>query len=129
MARLKRKKPSGMYTIYKELLERLPRTYPQPSLIVHDSLIEMRDYFWYAEKELPDDPGYPPFAFCDGINNTIHVSLQMNKESRENMIKIYLHEIGHLYAFKKYGEKDKRWMTLKRPKNLQIVLLLDGYLN
>lgn len=109
MTRPRRKKSTGVCRIYRDLLERLPNTYPQPSLVVHSSLSELYNYYWSDDEKDPGDPGHPPFAFCDGSDDTIHVSVQLNREPRESIVWYYLHELGHLYALHKYGEKDKRW--------------------
>ena len=114
MTRPRRKKSTGICRIYRELLGRLPNTYPQPSLIVYSSLYELHKNYWSDDDGYdPGDPGHPPFAFCDGTDNTIHVSVQLNREPRESIIWYYLHELGHLYALQKYGESDKRWSKYK----------------
>jgi len=114
MTRPRKKKSTGICRIYRDLLERLPNTYPQPTLVVHSSLFELHDYYWSDEcDEDPGDPGHPPFAFCDGTDDTIHISVQLNRNSRENIVWYYLHELGHLYALHKYGEEDRRWKEYK----------------
>lgn len=107
------KKPTGICHIYKKLLERLPKTYPKPKLIVHPNLSELYSYFCGNSEGIRKDPGYPPQAFCDGDDNTIHVPIQLNRETREDIVKLYLHEIGHLYALNRYGEGNRRWSVYK----------------
>ena len=108
-----KKKPSGICSIYRKLLERLPSTYPQGKLIVHASLTELNECYWNDDSEDPGDPGHPPFAYCDGNDNSIHVATQLHKETRESIIWYFLHEIGHLYAYQHYGSKDRRWKNYR----------------
>ena len=111
----RRKKSTGICRIFKDLIKRLPSTYTQANLVVHSSLSELHNYYWsFAGEVDSEDPGHSPFAFCVGINNSIHVSIQLNREPRESVVWYYLHEIGHLYALQKYGKKDCRWDNYKK---------------
>jgi hypothetical protein len=100
-----------MYRIYTQLVARLPSTYPRATLVVHVNLTELIRYYWDSEGEElePGDPGHSPFGFCDGEDNTIHVSYTLIKESTSAIIWYFLHELGHLYALQQYGEKDPRF--------------------
>ena len=104
-----------MYKIYTKLIKRLPSTYPRATLVVHVNLTELIGYYWDSEGEELDrgDPGHPPFAFCDGEDNTIHVSYTLIKESTSQIVWYFLHELGHLYALQHYGDKDNRWKNYK----------------
>ena len=95
---------------YQLLLNRLPSTYPQPELIIHQSIQKLRDR--YDEYEV-DDNGNPPYAFCNAEDNTIHVSVVFNKETQASLLWFLLHELGHSYALQKYGEENKRWKDIK----------------
>lgn len=96
---------SKISKIYQSLIERLPSTYPQANLIIHSSISNLRECYRKSEGE--DE--YPPYAFCDSDDNTIHVSVAFNNETARSISWYFLHEIGHLYAFQRYGERDIRW--------------------
>lgn len=103
-----------MYKIYTKLIERLPSTYPHPTLVVHVNLTELIRYYWDDEGEMDrGDPGHSPYAFCDGIDSTIHVSYTLIKEPTNTILWYFLHELGHLYALQQYGKSDKRWGDYK----------------
>ncbi len=97
--------------LYLELLKRLPSTYPKADLIVHNSTKALRQLYTKAEGR--EEEGEPPYAFCDANDNTIHVSLAFEQEYKPNIVWYFLHEIGHLFAFQKYGWKDPRWDDYK----------------
>jgi Zn-dependent peptidase ImmA (M78 family) len=104
----------GIRGIYRSLLERLPSTYPKPNLIVHHSLSELADRYWDgAEEPHTGDPGHPPFAFCDGDKQTIHIAAQLNREPVESIVWYYLHELGHLFALQRYGEHSDKFKKYK----------------
>jgi len=97
--------------IFSKLMRRLPSTYPKAVLVIHRSIKKLESYYWETEGTAldPGDPGLPPFAFCDGEDNSIHVAYPLYKESSRNISWYLLHEMGHLVALQKYGEKDLRW--------------------
>lgn len=100
-------KESKIVKAYKSILSRLPTTYPQAKLIVHKTITDLRKY--YEEECNGDEEGAPPYAFCNSVDNTVHVSYAFYKESIESMSWYFCHEIGHLYALQKFGESDLRW--------------------
>lgn len=105
MPRLKRR---GICKIYKDLLSRLPSTYPKPSLVVHSNLTMLNESFKDCGPQCLEDD-ISPVAYCDPEDYTVHVADSIRKCPVEQMVFYYLHEIGHLYALKRYGEIDPRW--------------------
>lgn len=97
---------SRISKIYQAVLARLPSTYPQAKLVIHQTITELRDCY---KSTNGDEEGEPPYAFCDSADNTIHVSHAFYNENIQSMVWYYLHEIGHLYSLQKYGEDDPRW--------------------
>lgn len=100
-----------VYELYHKILDRLPSTYPKAVLTIYDTLEELHQYFY---KYYEDDPllakGSPPNAFCDETY-VVHIPLSLGDKqwTTYNLALHYLHEIGHLYALKKYGIEDLRW--------------------
>ena len=117
--RKKTRNSRRMYQVYTKLLKRIPSTYPRPTLVVHVNLFELVRYYWDSEGRAVEsgDPGHPPFAFCDGEDNTIHISYTLIKESNNTIIWYFLHELGHLYALHKYGESNSKWNNYKIGEN------------
>lgn len=103
-------KTSKVSTVFSRILDRLPSTYPQATLEIHQSLkaLETKYYKMHGTALDPGDPGHPPFAFC-GRDKSIHVAYVMNKEDVCQISWYILHEMGHLLALQKYGENDLRW--------------------
>lgn len=101
--------------IFSRLVRRLPSTYPKAVLVVHKSLKKLQSYYWETSGTAldPGDPGHSPFAYCDGEDNSIHVASNLNKESAREIGWYLLHEVGHLRALQKFGEKDPRWDDYK----------------
>jgi len=102
---------------FSKVKERLPSTYPQASLVVHMTEEELKRY-WYdceggEDEEFEEGdlsmPAYEPFGFCNATTNTIHVHAGLGKETVREICRIILHEMGHLFAYMRYGEKDRRW--------------------
>ena len=107
MARKKRKlRGTGIHNIFRQLQERLPSTFPQAKLVVHPSFV---DLFMKGFK----GRGAPPFAYCEGKDNTIHVVTQLYREDLDIILWFYLHEMGHLYALQRYGIDDYRFSDNK----------------
>ena len=104
-----------VHLIFKKVKERLPSTYPHVKLVIYSSLKKLIEYYWKTSGTAldPGDPGHPPFAFCDGDDYSIHIASCLGYESALNISWYLLHEIGHLQALKKYGEKDLRWDDYK----------------
>lgn len=103
---MSKSRESKIDKVYQALLDRLPATYPNAELIVHQTITELRNCFNSCDG---DDDGEPPYAFCDSDDNTIHVSQAFYNENIQSMCWYFLHEIGHLYALDKYGCDDERW--------------------
>jgi hypothetical protein len=106
-------KQSDFRKLYIKVLNRLPSTYPQPKLVIHSSIIDLRNSYW---DETPSDYDlqHPPIAWCDMSDTSVHVALtNLRKEDVSNVLFYYLHEIGHLYAYKKYGLKSLKWKDRK----------------
>lgn len=95
--------------IYQLLLERLPSTYPQATLVIHKTLTSLRKSYFKGETPDIDDP----FAFCNSSDMSIHASKSFYKIDTNDIVFYLLHEVGHLYAYKKYGDKDIRWEDYK----------------
>ena len=100
---------SKILKVYQLLTERLPATYPHAILVVHPSMRKLRECYGKSESE----DGYPPWAFCDSDDNTIHVSATFNDETTQLISWYFLHEIGHLYALQRYGDQDEKWKNSK----------------
>ena len=97
--------------VFSRIVRRLPSTYPKALLVIHPSLRKLESYFWETGGTAldPGDPGHPPFAYCDGEDNSIHVASILNKDSARQISWYLLHEIGHLQALRRYGDYDSRW--------------------
>jgi Zn-dependent peptidase ImmA (M78 family) len=99
--------------LYEKILDRLPSTYPKPKLIIHSSMKKLKSSYWDTNT-YDKDYDAPPVAWCGIKDNTIHVALtNLKTEDIYNIIFNYLHEIGHLYAFHKYGFNNQRWLDDK----------------
>lgn len=94
---------------YDSLMDRLPSTYPHATLVIHEDLCDLRKRYWRGSAESRSAADYEPLAFCDGEKNTIHVPLDLAEEECQKILWYMLHEIGHLYALRRYGWRDKRW--------------------
>lgn len=100
-----------IYRIFNKIVNRFPQTFPRVALVVHTSLDDLQQYYINTEgKEPPEDL---PFAFCDGNTYTVHVHLTMNDETLHDITWYFLHELGHLYAHHKYGDRDPKWTDFK----------------
>lgn len=97
-----------IYKIYNKVFKRLPKTYPKAGLVVHTNLEELQKYYIDSEGKAYGDESLP-FAFCDANTNTIHVHLTISDEPIASIAWYYLHEIGHLYAYQRYGIEDRKW--------------------
>lgn len=90
--------------------KRLPSTHPSAILVLHMSEVELQHYFYtQLESNGVDPPAYKPDAFCDVISTSVHLHTGVNKLKIKRIAFIILHEIGHLYAYAKYGCDDFRW--------------------
>jgi len=100
-----------IYCVFDRLVKRLPSTYPQIKLRIYPTLSLLQQEYWSDQSKLAldaGDPGTSPYAFCDD-NNIIHVHIAIGRDPVDQIYFYLLHEIGHLYALKKYGKKDPRW--------------------
>jgi hypothetical protein len=107
MARKKKLNGTGIHNIFNQLGERLPSTFPQARLVVHPNFL---DLFMTGFR----GRGAPPFAYCDVKDNTIHVAAKLYREDLEIILWFYLHEMGHLYAFQRYGADDDKFADEKK---------------
>ena len=97
--------------VFDLITERLPKTYPKAKLIIHSSLSELACE--YQRGSHGDKQGPPPFGYCDNRDNSIHVAALLSREEHCDVAWYLLHEMGHLYAYARYGEKDRRWRNYK----------------
>lgn len=99
--------------LYEDILNRLPSTYPKPKLIIHSSMKNLKLSYWETNT-YDKDYDAPPVAWCGIKDNTIHVArTNLQTEDIHNILFYFLHEIGHLYAFHKYGFNNPRWLDDK----------------
>lgn len=91
--------------IFKKIKKHLPYKLPDPKIIIHKSKDSLISYYYLITI---DENGYDyhPYAFCDPIENTIHLHRDM--DSDEEIAFFILHEIAHLYAYSNYGPNDIR---------------------
>lgn len=94
--------------LWDKIIKRLPVGYPKSSLVIHLSEKELEKYFFEFYEYPGKDRKDPPYAFCDYNANTIHVHATMSELSHKMISSYLLHEIGHIYAFNKYGLNDPR---------------------
>lgn len=94
--------------IWNRISKRMPSTYPRASLVIHLSQKELEEYFFEFYKYSKADHAYMPYSFCDANVNTIHVHATMAENTVKEIARYLLHEIAHLLAYEKYGEKDPR---------------------
>jgi len=94
--------------VWDKLTKRLPSTYPRASIVMHMSEGELEEYFFEFYECSQKDRESPPYAFCDPNLDTIHVHANMACETSKQIAWYLLHEEGHLYAYKKYGQDDPR---------------------
>ena len=108
--------------IYNIIKERLPSTYYKPKLVFYedeDSLV--------LTNKLKKEEGYNIYACVDPESQTIHLPLKMsfrhynkngnsfsrdmklNKMSDEDIAHTLLHELAHMYGFKRYGSESKQY--------------------
>ena len=97
--------------VFDLILQRLPSTYPKAKLIIHSSISELT--YEYQRGSHGDKQGPPPFGYCDNRDNSVHVVAQLSREKHYDVAWYLLHEIGHLYAYERYGERDRRWSDYK----------------
>lgn len=94
---------------YQKILERLPKSYPKPKLVIHKTNAGLYKSYWGLGVQF-DLKKYMMVAWCSSADYTVHTSSEVLKTEEEcNLLFYYLHEIGHLYAYERYGEEDKRW--------------------
>jgi Zn-dependent peptidase ImmA (M78 family) len=112
-------KTAKISRVFSKITRRLPSTYPKTLLVIHSSLKKLQSYFLETGGTAldPGDPGHPPFAYCDGEDNSIHVASVLNRDSARQISWYLLHEIGHLRALQKYGEEDSRWDDYKQAEH------------
>jgi hypothetical protein len=99
--------------LFNHLNHRLPSTYPKPLLVIHNTIKDLnRSYY---RNNTDKDFDNPPCAYCDPEDNTVHVAIPyLKKQDKIGIVSDYLHEIGHLYVYSKYGAEDERWKSEKR---------------
>jgi predicted SprT family Zn-dependent metalloprotease len=99
---------------FRRIQRRLPSTYPHAALVIHMNEHELTRYYYdcmYGDDPTENFPARHPYAFCDGDAMTVHMHANMYKETQRQLSWYMLHELGHLYALQRYGEKDPRWKT------------------
>ena len=97
-------------TIFLRLLERLPASYPKPKLIIHPSQKKLSASYWEIGKAYDKNINEPPIAWCNVLDNSVHIaSTSLKLKEEQNILFIFLHEIGHIYAYNKYGFEDPKW--------------------
>ena len=100
--------------LFDTLNLRLPSTYPKPHLVVHPTLKKLEKSFRrgndFSKNIIPE-------AFCDINNNTVHVANILRKKNEFEILWFYLHEIGHLYAVKRYGIYNVRWKDARESES------------
>lgn len=96
---------------FRRIQRRLPSTYPHAALVIHMNEDELQKYYYCVEGEDPTEnyPAHHPYAFCYGDAITVHMHAGMYEETQRQLAWYMLHELGHLYALQRYGEKDPRW--------------------
>lgn len=82
--------------LYRQLTKRLPYYYPKPKLVLYKSLKKLTKQVYYKDS----------IGFCDVENNSIHIYIC---DPDVHILSIILHEIGHIYAYNKFGPNDPRW--------------------
>jgi len=105
-----RKSVNGLQKVFKtfdKIMKRLPSTYPQAHIVIHRDEECLKGY--YLAHEEPADDDFDLIAFCDAPSSTIHLHMDIQQETCRAIASHILHEMGHLYAYHKYGEKKKVW--------------------
>jgi hypothetical protein len=99
-----RKSVNGLQKVFKtfdRIMKRLPSTYPQAHLVIHRDSECLKTYYLAHEPE--DDKDFELVAFCDAPSDTIHLHMDIQKETCRDIASYILHEMGHLYGFHKHG--------------------------
>lgn len=97
-----------VFRIFDRLMRRLPSTYPRAHLVIHRDGACLKGY--YLAHEDAEDEDFDLVAFCDAPSSTIHLHMDIQKETCRTISSYILHELGHLYAYQKYGENSRIWL-------------------
>ena len=97
--------------IFNIIYKRLPKTYPKSTLVIHETwkslIVEYKRDINNEEKEK-----IIPVAFCNVEDNTVHLCRGFLKNPDHILALYILHEIGHIYAYDRYGPFDDKWADL-----------------
>lgn len=94
--------------ILADLIERMPKGYPRPRLIMHDSPEGMAEYVEGSLEAFMSGHQYHGrlvLAFADHEKNRIHIQRGLLDEETATVQWKLLHEMGHLRQAQRHGTK------------------------
>ena len=95
-----------VYSLLALCLESMPRAWPKPRLVIHESAEAMAEALGYTRAEFQQQNGYPSaqvVAMADPARNLIHLPYTRLDADRHELLDDLLHEIGHLRHAQQYG--------------------------
>ena len=100
-----------VYGLLASCLSRMPTHYPKPLLVVHDTpmalvtFLKKGRYAFHRGYDASDVMG-----MADAARGTIHLPrTTLTRESKATVLGVLLHEVGHLYAAKRYGAESDQY--------------------
>ena len=105
----------GLYNLLALCLDEMPKHYPKPCVIVHQSsevmvkYVDSKDVHEY-QRENKCPPEWVE-ALADSDNNAIHLTYKTiyTKDVME-LLDVVLHECAHLYYAKKFGNNSPQFV-------------------
>ena len=86
----------------------LPQDFPDYGLVIHDNWLGLKEYYRKSLELNGEDKSRAESAYliyCAEMN-LVHVHPAVGGGTTRNVCWYLLHELGHLYALRTYGEDD-----------------------
>lgn len=108
-------KVDQVHALLARCLDQLPPRYPRPALVLHETpevMVEFLRRGRYAFQRGYDASDV--LGVADAHRNAIHLPITTLRQSRRAILGTLLHEIGHLYAAKRYGTGSAQYTDERR---------------
>lgn len=109
---------AGVYQVLARCLARMPRGYPKPRLVVHESAEAMVELLGERRWEFQLHRRYPSslaLGMADADTGTIHLPFTAFANANAHEIAdTLLHELGHLYSAQKHGRHSRQYLSEAR---------------
>jgi hypothetical protein len=105
-----------IHAMLARCLAHMPRHYPKPSLVLHETSQTMVDFLRRGRYAF--HRGYDAsdvLGMADALRNTIHLPLStVRSEEPAVVLGTILHELGHLYAAQRHGAESPAYTDERR---------------